>query len=167
MSQELPQFVLPPSLVSKVDLAHVIREVELIDASLEAQKVRGYTKEQYRLPAISRSLNDFLQLNKVDMLDDHHRMAFKDQLRILKDKAPVMHMTFAASVDPQSLEYLTQWVRKELHPSALISVGLQPSLIGGVYLRTPNHVHDFSMRALFKGKTSVLVKDLERLQSAR
>jgi F0F1-type ATP synthase delta subunit len=167
MSQELPQFVLPPSLVSKVDLAHVIREVELIDASLEAQKVRGYTKEQYRLPATSRSLSDFLQLNKVDMLDDHNRMVFKDQLRILKDKAPVMHMTFAASVDPQSLEYLTQWVRKELHPMALISVGLQPSLIGGVYLRTPNHVHDFSMRALFKGKTSVLVKDLEGLHSAR
>jgi G3E family GTPase len=167
MSKPIPKFVIPPSLVSKVDLAHLIREVEAVDGSLEAQKVRGYTKQQYRLPPLSRSLNDFLSLNKVDIMDDHNRMIFKEQLRVLKDKIPVMHLTFSAPADPESLEYITAWIRQELHPQALISVGLQPSLIGGVYIRTPNHVHDYSMRALFKGKTSVLVGDLEKLDHAK
>jgi F0F1-type ATP synthase delta subunit len=167
MSVEIPEFVIPAALVSKVDLAHLIREVEAVDSNLEAQKVRGYTKEQYRLPPISRALNDFLTLNKIEILDDHLRMVFKEQLRILKDRIPVMHLTFSTPADPESLEYLTAWIRKELHPQALISVGLQPSLIGGVYVRTPNHVHDYSMRALFKGKTSVLVGDLDRLEHAK
>lgn len=167
MSTELPQFALPPTLITRVDLAHMINEVEVIDATLEAQKVRGYKKEQYRLPAISRTLNDFLTLNKVDIIDDHNRMKFKEQLRKLKDKVPVVHLTFSTTADAESLEYLAAWIRKELHPLTVLSVGIQPSLIGGVYIRTPNRVHDFSMRALFKGKTSVLVSDLARLDSAR
>ncbi len=165
MSKETPKFALPPALVSKIDLARLIREVEMVDSTLEAQKVRGYTKEQMRLPTLSRSLADFLELNKLDILDNQKRMILKEDLRVLKDRIPVMHMTFASEVDPESLEYLVAWVRKELHPQALISVGLQPSLIGGVYIRTPNHVHDLSMRALFKGKTELLVKDLEGLHS--
>lgn len=167
MSHELPNFALPPALVSKIDLARLIREVETVDGSLEAQKVRGYQKEQMRMPTLSRSLSDFLELNKLDILDNQKRMILKEQLRVLKDKIPVIHLTFATEVDPESLEYLVAWIRKELHPQALVSIGLQPSLIGGVYIRTPNHVHDLSMRALFKGKSSVLVKDLEGLHSGR
>lgn len=167
MSSELPKFVLPPSLITKIDLAHMINEVESIDSTLEAQKVRGVPKEQYRLPAVSRTLTDFLSLNKIDVFDDQIRMTFKEHLRKLKDKIPVVHLTFATSADPESLEYLAAWIRQELNPLAVLSVGLQPSLIGGVYIRTPNHIHDYSMRALFKGKTAVLVNDLARFDSAR
>jgi F0F1-type ATP synthase delta subunit len=167
MSAESHSYSLPPTLINKVDFAHMINEIEVIDAALEAQKVRGYKKEQYTLPAISRTLTDFLELNKVDILDDHIRMTFKAEARKLKDKVPVVHLTFASAADPESLEYLVGWIRQELHPLAVLSVGLQPSLIGGTYIRTPNHVHDYSMRALFKGKTSVLVNDLARFDSAR
>lgn len=167
MSTEVPQLALPPTLITKVDFAHMINEVEVIDAALEAQKVRGYKKEQYRLPAISRTLSDFLTLNQVDVLDDHTRMAFKAQVRKLKDKVPIVHLTFATPADAESLEYLAGWIRQEIHPLAVLSVGMQPSLIGGTYIRTPNHVHDYSMRALFKGKTSVLVEELSRLEDAR
>ena len=166
MSVELPKFTLPPSLITKIDLAHMINEVEMIDSTLEAEKVRGYKKEQYQLPAISRQLTEFLALNKIDVLDDHARMTFKEQLRKLKDKVPIVHLTFATPADPESLAYLAGWMRQEIHPLTVLSVGLQPSLIGGVYIRTPNHVHDYSMRALFKGKTSVLVDDLARLDHA-
>jgi F0F1-type ATP synthase delta subunit len=106
-------------------------------------------------------------LNKVDVVEDQARMIFKEQLRKLKDKVPIIHLTFSTTADPASLEYLIGWIRKELHPQSVLSVGLQPALIGGVYIRTPNHVHDYSMRALFKGKTSVLVNDLARLDNAR
>lgn len=163
-------FVLPPALVGRVDLARLVREVESVDADLESQKVRAREKAKdggeahVRLPAISRVLSDFLEMNKIDLVDDQHRMEFKEQLKVLKNKAPEVHLTFAGEADPKSLEQLTDWIRKELHPQALISIGVQPSLIGGVYIRTPNKVHDFSMRALFQGKTDLLVKDLEGLK---
>lgn len=166
MSVAMPKFALPPSIITKIDLAHLINEVEMIDTTLEAEKVRGYKKEQYRLPTVSQPLTDFLTLNKVDILDDHVRMAFKEQLRKLKDKVPIVHLTFASPADPESIAYLAGWMRQEIHPLTVLSIGLQPSLIGGVYIRTPNHIHDYSMRALFQGKTSVLVDDLARLDHA-
>jgi F0F1-type ATP synthase delta subunit len=90
-------------------------------------------------------------------------MALKERMRVLKDKAPIIHMTFAAEADPDFLQQLAAWVRQEIHPQALISTGLQPALVGGVYMRTPNHVHDFSVRSLLQGKRDIIAHELEGL----
>jgi F0F1-type ATP synthase delta subunit len=61
------------------------------------------------------------------------------------------------------LQELIAWLRSSVHPQAVISVGLQPALVAGVYLRTPNHVHDLSMRAVLKKSRGLLTKELEAL----
>jgi hypothetical protein len=144
-------------------LARLVREVEAVDSVLETQKVKNHGEGGYRMPTMSQSLSDFLVLNKLDMADDHGRMTIKQQLAKLKDKAPVVHMTFATAAEPEDLQDLVAWVRKELHPQALISVGLQPSLVGGVYMRTPNHIYDFSMRSRMQGKRDLIAGALEEL----
>jgi hypothetical protein len=157
-------FALPATLIGKSELAQLIREVEAIDLDLETQKARGATS--YQIPAISAMLNDFLTLNKVDIIDPKHRLLFRKQLNIVKKKAPVIHLTFASKADPQSLQELVYWIRVNIYPVALVSVGLQPGLIGGVYIRTPNHVIDLSIRGLLQNKTDVIVKDLQGLIGA-
>ena len=156
-------YVLPPALITRADLARIVREVESIDNELEAQKARTQTtgKAVHHMPATSQGLSDFLELNKIDAADDQVRMHLKEELRRLKDKAPVMHMTFASPTDPVSLQQLVDWIRREIHPQALLQVGLQPALVGGVYLRTPNHVHDFSLRQMLANKRSVIVNALD------
>lgn len=156
-------YVLPSALISRADLSRLVREVESVDGNLETQKVKNHGEAAYRMPTMSQSLSDFLALNQLDVSDDKVRMNVKTQLQKLKDHAPVIHMTFATSADPESLQDLVEWVRKELHPQALISVGLQPGLVGGVYMRTPNHVYDFSLRNYFKGKRQVVVQAIEEL----
>ena len=88
-------------------------------------------------------------------------------LRILKDKVPVLHMTFSVTADVESLQTLTQWVRNSVHPQAVIAVGLQPSLVAGVYLRTPNHIHDFSVRGALEGRHGLLIEELETLRGSK
>lgn len=156
-------YILPPALITRADLARIVREVESIDVELEAQKARAHTtgKTAHHMPAMSQGLNDFAEMNKIDVADDQARMHLKEDLRRLKDKAPVMHMTFATPADPQSLGQLVDWIRREIHPQALLQIGLQPALVGGVYLRTPNHVHDFSLRQLLSDKRSVIVNALD------
>ena len=156
-------FIFPPALVGRRDLTRVLRELEQLDNELESQKARSHGEAQYHMPAISQVLNDMLTTNKVDIANDQTRMKFREQLRKLKDHAPVIHMTFAAEADPGAIQQIVAWIRQELHPQALISVGLQPSLIGGVYVRTPNHVHDFSLREHMKGKRDVIVQSLEQI----
>jgi hypothetical protein len=59
---------------------------------------------------------------------------------------------------------LAQWLRTSIHPQAVIAVGLQPALVAGVYLRTPNHVKDLSLRAKLESSRGLLLKEVEKLR---
>jgi F0F1-type ATP synthase delta subunit len=88
-------------------------------------------------------------------------------LRKLKDSVPIIHMTFATQADRDSLQQLAQWLRTEVHPQAVIGVGLQPALVAGVYVRTPNHIHDLTIRGKLESSRGVLVQELEALSGAK
>lgn len=161
-SKTYTEFVLPAGVVSKVDLSRLIREVEWIDNEMTTATVRAKTGvEQAAQPATSATLGEFLSQNGLVLGTGRERSELIAQLHLLKDKIPVIHMTFAVVADQESLQELTAWVRSSIHPQAVISVGLQPALVAGVYLRTPNQVHDLSLRAMLKGSHDVLVKELE------
>lgn len=161
-------FVLPPNVVTRVDISKLVSEFEGVDNQLTTAVVHAKTGAAVKpTPTLSRQLTDFLVQNKLDVTKDHARSELIKQLKLLKDNVPTIHMTFAAPADPESLAELVTWLRGSVHPQAVISVGLQPSLIAGVYLRTPNHVHDLSMRAALKGGHEVLVKELETLSHGR
>lgn len=154
-------FVLPASIVSKLDIAHVVEEAERIDGELTAATVRARVGAAGGdEPAMSERLTDFLQANGLRLSDDRQRSELIKQLHLLKDKVPIIHMTFAVEADPDSLGQLALWLRESIHPQTVIDVGLQPALVAGVYLRTPNRVHDLSLRAKLRGSRDLLVQEL-------
>jgi ATP synthase delta (OSCP) subunit. len=161
------QFILPSALITKADLARLVREIEDLDNEFEAQKARNQTEgkphEGYHMPAISEGLHEFVELNKIDLLDDNVRRELRRRVKRIKDKAPVLHMTFAVEADLPALRQLVEYIRKEFHPQALIEVGLQPSLVGGVYMRTPNRAYDFSIRAKLAENRNIIQQDLDQL----
>ncbi len=163
-------YILPSAVVSRLDMARLVREVEAIDNALTEHAVRTKVgQSEAYTPSVSDELNDFLQANEIeiDANSSQSRMQFIGQLRLLKDRAPVMHMTFAVEADKTSLRQFAQWLRESVHPQAVIEVGLQPGLVAGVYLRTPNHVHDLSLRAALAKGRSVLVEELGALRGTR
>lgn len=154
--------ILPAALLGRADVARLNLEVEKLDNDFETQKVRdGKDESNYSIPTMSRALSDFLQLNKLNIASAKERVELKRQLKIMKDKTPVMHMTFAVDPDPEFLQLLVTYIRENLHPQALLSVGIQPALVGGVFVRTPNHVHDFSVRTLLADKRDIIMKSIE------
>ncbi|MDB5179768.1 MAG: hypothetical protein JWN12_400 [Candidatus Saccharibacteria bacterium] len=157
-------FVLPASLVSRVDVARLVDEVERVDAEMTSVAIRTGEGAAPATPVLSGQLTDFLIQNEVELDDEKARVTLIQELRLLKDKVPVLHMTFAVAADPESLQQLAQWARTTIDPHAVIAVGLQPGLVAGVYLRTPNHVHDFSLRGLLAEKHGLLVKELGALR---
>lgn len=158
-------FVLPPSVVTKADLSRIVTELEWVDNELTAYSIRTQSGMAVSVPTLSAALNDFLVQNKLQLGETKVRATIVAQLRVLKNKAPVINMTFAVSADRESLETLATWLRTEIHPHALIAVGLQPALVAGVYLRTPNHVRDYSLRALLENSHGVLTTELETLRA--
>lgn len=161
-------FILPPSVVSKIDLSRLVAEVERLDIELTSSAVRAKAgSPPQATPTLSDQLADFLTQNQLHFQTGQERSEIVKQLRLLKEKVPVLNMTFAVVADRESLQQLAQWVRITVHPQAVITAGLQPALVAGVYLRTPNHVHDFSLRKMLSSQHDLLVKDLETLRGVK
>ena len=155
-------FVLPPSVVTRVDVAHMVDDAERVDNALTTAAVRTKAgSEESVTMTLSESFQVFLELNQLAFDSGQQRSVVIKQLRLLKDRVPVVHMTFAVEADRESLSLLVSWLRENVHKQAVITVGLQPALVAGVYLRTPNQVHDMSMKAKLESSRNLLVKELE------
>lgn len=160
-------FQLPPSIVTKLDLSRLVSEAESIDDALTTAEIRARTgAAALPAPAASAQFVQFLQVNKLSM-EGNRRAEVVRELRALKENAPVVHMTFAVTADTESLQQLVNWLRQSVHAHALIEVGLQPSLVAGVYMRTTNRVYDFSLRGALAEHREELVGELETLRVGR
>jgi F0F1-type ATP synthase delta subunit len=159
---------LPPSVVTKIDVSHLVTELEKVNNCLTEATIRAQTTNaKVEQPQLSEQMNDFLAQNDLKIDESKTRDELIKQLHLLKDKVPIIHMTFAVTADPDSLHELAQWIRSSIDPRAVIEVGLQPSLVAGVYVRTPNHVHDLSLRAMLKNGRGKLVEELGALHGNR
>lgn len=167
-SIDFSTLILPSSIVGKRDMAHLVDEVERVDNALTTTLVRARIgKRHHDKITFSQQLSDFLEKNELSLDEPKERRMVLRQLRLLKDKAPVVHVTFASAVDYQSLQRLARWFRTSISSQVVIEVGLQPGLIAGVYVRTPNHIHDLSLRATLKEKKGVLLDDIRGLHGKK
>lgn len=158
-------FVLPTSVITKIDVSRLVTELERVDNDLTTAEVRAQSGEAaVTQPMLTQQMTDFLAQNELKIGDGQGRSGLIKELRALKDTAPIIHMTFAVNADPESLEKLVQWLRTSIDPRAVIEVGLQPGLVAGVYVRTPNHVHDLSLRQMLQAGRSKLVEELGALR---
>lgn len=157
------EFVLPPSVVSRLDVSRLVSELERIDNELTSDEVRRRVNEAHEVPRpnLSEQLDDFLAANELGIDDDQQRSQLVREMRLLKENVPVIHMTFAVQADRESMGVIIHWLRDSVHSQAVVSIGLQPSLVAGVYVRTPNRAYDFTMRARLKENHGKLVGMLE------
>lgn len=160
-------FALPPNVVSKIEVSRLVSEIELLDNEMTAASVRssveGGSFEQSDA-VMSDQLTSFLEQNNIDLSNSSDRSELIKKLRILKDSLPVIHVTFASIADRESLQKLVVWLRSSVHPSAVISVSLNPGLVAGIHVRTPNRIHDLSLRTAFRDQHDSLVKRLGELR---
>lgn len=157
---ELPVAVAGPS-----DVGRLIREVELIDDTLLQLGLRSGGSE-VKLPKTSRLLDQITDRNKLNLLKEADRGSLKGFLAGIKESSPVMHMSFSADPGPDFLDKLMAWLRQEVHPTVLLTVGLQPNIGAGCIVRTTNKQFDFSLRQDFAGKRALLLEKIAGSASA-
>lgn len=150
---------LPLMIFSPADVGRLLREVELIDDTMHQLGLRTGGKE-VKIPKTSRLMDQVVQMNKLNLLKPADRDVLKRFLAVIHDTSPVLHISF--SVDPPAafVEKLMAWLRQEIHPLLLITIGLQPNLGGGCIVRTTNKQFDFSLRQYFANQRELLVRQL-------
>lgn len=140
---------LPDTIVSSADIARIERELSVLHESYSQQRLRG---QNITLP-VSRSLEAIGEKNSYNLHTTEDRQMLAVELRAVKAKAPVVHVSFASEPSAAAITRLVQWFRAEIHAYTLLVVGVAPSIVGGCIVRTPNSVYDMSIgEALERGR---------------
>jgi hypothetical protein len=159
MAPELQSFVIPLLVTSSVDIGRLLRELEAIDNGLSQARLRK-TGAEAQLPRLTSLMQQMVDANKLNLLEESHRQQLAAFLQTAKATAPVLHISFGSDPSTAFIERLISWLRQEIHPLILLTIGLQPNIGAGCIVRTTNKYFDFSLRQDFASKRSML---LERL----
>lgn len=153
-------FVLPPRLIGRPHVSRVLRELEAVDTYMASQAIRNPDAAPV-VPGISRVFRELVEDNAVDLTDQKQRQSLMKRIRVIKDTAPVAHITFAVEPDVLVLTELATWMRNNIHEVTLLAVGVQPNIIGGCVVRTNDKVYDFSFKKHFAGKQALLSRAIQ------
>lgn len=156
--------VLPSTIVSRVDVTRLAREVESMVGYLEQKSHNPDSKLMQ--PPTTDSLKAMVRANDLDMAETKDRQRLYSFLTALKTDAPRIHMSFAVEAPVDFTAKLVDWLRSEIHPLILLDIGLQPSIAAGCIIRTTNKIIDCSMRQHLQAKRPDLLKRLHATEAS-
>ncbi len=153
------QPLLPISIVTKVDVGRLLKEVSAIDDFLEQAAIRQ-PGTALKLPKTTRIIDELVTANSVNLLTENERKALIQFLTAVLEKAPEIHMSFSTEPSTTFIHKLTEYLRQNIHPHILLQVGLQPTIGAGFMMRTTNKYYDFSLRTTLKAKHQILIDNI-------
>lgn len=158
--QESRKFTgLPLSVVGPVDIGRLLRELEHIDNSLVQLSLRSPGQE-VKMPKTSKMMDDVIIMNRLNLLQKPEREELGRFLEAVRAKAPTIHISFGADPTPRFTERLMVYLRKEIHPLLLLTIGLQPTIGAGCIVRTTNKYFDLSLGKDFGKYRDILMAKL-------
>ncbi len=72
-------------------------------------------------------------------------------LELIRNKAPIVHVTLPALPNRTFKRQLTVWFRSEVHPHTFLTFVTRTDMGGGIILQTGSGVYDFSFRRQLLG----------------
>jgi hypothetical protein len=151
--------VLPSIIATPAEVSRLNREIAQLDDVLHQFSLRtggGATE----LPKTSRLLEILAENNQLNLLSTDDRRLLRRFLELVEQRAPKLHFSFSADPSPAFIDKLINWLRQEIHPQALVVVGLQPNIGAGCTLRTVNKYFDLSMKKDFYYHRGLLKRSL-------
>ncbi len=157
--------VLPLLLVGPVEIGRLIRELLEIDGIIAEAKLKD-ALDKLKLPKSSKIMEQVLEINKLDLIKNHDRMVLFDNLKHIGLKSPIIHISLSSDPTPAFTEKLMDWLRREIDPQILLTLGLQPTIGAGCIVRTTNKYFDFSLRKDFLSKRDLLISKISEKDPA-
>jgi F0F1-type ATP synthase delta subunit len=136
------------------------RELEALGDYLHQAALRNTPAAEIKLPKTSRMLDEFMTMNKLNLLhrEDHEHAV--NALQAVVTHAPRLHVSFSTEPSSAVLSKLVGWFRENIGPTVLIQVGLQPGIAAGCIIRTPNRQFDLSLGQSFRKNRELLMSQL-------
>lgn len=154
---------LPLEIVSPGDVGRLRRGASDLADYLQQLKLKN---NDGQLPQPRTGLlASFAAANQLDLSKIEDCRQVVNLLSQLHKIAPVVHISFGVEPSAQFMSKITSWFRANINPLTLLTVGLQPSVAAGCYLRTTNRYFDLSLRRHLLDGRGQLVDKLQGLAS--
>ena len=150
---------LPVLVVGPADVGRLLRELEGVEETLRQWRLRS-SGSKVQAPKTSHLLEQTVEQNKLNLLQTADRQNLQAFLQSVRTEAPTLHFSFSADPSPLFIEKLMVWLRREIHPLVLVTIGLQPNIGAGCIVRSPNRQFDFSLRQHLASQRSLLASKL-------
>lgn len=150
---------LPVTVSTKIDIGRLVRELEELDNQLRKNEILKKPVAQTS-NKMSASMIGLLEANNLDISSKTSRAELKEFLNQTKLSAPTIHISFSSDPSAKFMEQITEWFRREINPSVLLSVGIQPKIGVGCVVRTPNKQFDLSLGKDFDKKRDLLLSKI-------
>jgi ATP synthase delta (OSCP) subunit len=76
---------------------------------------------------------------------------------------PVTHLTFAVTPPDSTKVEMVKWFRTQIQPTALLKFHVNGNIVGGMVVRTPNKIFDFSFRRQLVRHKSLIPEIFKRV----
>lgn len=155
---------LPNSVGGKRDLILATREIEqTITDRLQDDVRERFGAKRVGTKAGQMMLGEILSANKLK--DDTATLKkILQQLEGFKQHAPQVRIAFSQEPDQDFYKKIVGWFRREIHPSVLVQVGIQPTIGGGFILQTAARRYDMSLKTKILNSTPKFLEVLKRVQ---
>lgn len=155
------EIILPIEVISPADVSRLRRGAGDFAEYLEQLE---HEKAGESLPKPRAGLlANFAAANDLDLSKIADCREAVNKLSQLQKLAPVAHISFANEPSNQFMQKITGWFRDNINPLMLLTVGLQPSVAAGCYLRTTNRYFDLSLRRHLQDRRELLINKLEEM----
>jgi F0F1-type ATP synthase delta subunit len=144
---------------SPLEVGRLINELTGLDEALMQLELRG-AGQNVKMPTTTRLLDKLAEANKLNLLQPGERALLLKFLNLIHAQAPVLKISFSVDPAPAFMERLITWLRREIHPQILVTVGLQPNLGAGCLVYGNSKVFDFSLKQTFIKQRPLLLKRL-------
>lgn len=147
---------------------------QLEACQMELEQYIGYrhgeqTKQQ--LKAKSKSVPMALSPELADLLGGEETAAgisipeLEKWQQQLKDwlQSPVVHLTFAVLPTPGIKRDMVKWFRGQISPHTLLNFSVNRNIVGGLVVRTPGRIYDFSFRHQFLQHQGLITEIMRRV----
>lgn len=151
---------LPVLVFGIVEVRRLQRELEALDEFMHQAEIRDPGK-QAALPRVSRLLDALASDNHLNLLQPETRQQLTAFLESVEQNAPTINISFASDPSASFISKMVSWLRSNIHPQALLQIGLQPTIVAGCVVRTANQSFDFSLRERFSEQRPLLLKALD------
>lgn len=153
---------LPIAVVSPIDVARLLRELESLDEFFRQSAIRS-GDEPETTPRYSRLLDEVVVANSLNLLQPTDRESLISSLSNLSGTAPILHISFSADPPGPYVQKIVGWLRENIDEMILVRVGLQPNIAAGCIVRTDNRSFDFSLRKYFESKHDFFMEKLHEV----